>query len=1575
MTDGEEKREDLLTREEIDAIVGNIDVVSVVMYLRNQNNMELKFTLNELPPEFLELSVVDFGGLTDPIGQLSSWLAQQLSGFASWIASAVNNFINQMTETFKGFVQSGFTGLTSAFQTFVITPITNFVNQVVTLLTQTLPSSIQNVINQLGQWVKPVSDAINNFLNSLKNIGSQISNVFSPIVTTIQSFAQQVPTIVQNIVSGIQNLPNLLQNAVSGAISTLTNIFSRLHALGQQIWNTIQNVPSMIGNAIQTIQQNLGSLVSGIVQKIQEGAGGIIEALKSKISEIPTLLSNAIKGFQEGVSGAIENVKGVLSGAIDKAKEFIEGLKDVPSLVMKAVSDVSAWIWDHLPDWAKEFLKTAPKLLEQAGKNITGFINAIMQFPEWFPRWFSEHISKPISDALGNIGKWIWEHTPDWLKGTIENIKNFFTKDLVNFFTKTLPDFFTKTLPDFFTKTIPDAVKNFVDSVKSFPQWFPKWFSENISKPISDALGNVGKWIWEHTPDWFKGGIERIKEFFTKDLTDFFTKTLPDSFKWLKENVVDKIVDFFKNPKEALSKMWKDVSGFFSGAWEKLQEFAGWVKDAFTSAFKWIMDAFASLASPIADAIASFFAPHSPGILETIGGAFQKIGEAIFKPIILGINNAWQDVLKKIGEERLQTFQAFSKTAMNYYVNPFIWSFTSLAPFYLFIFGMRGASQVLGGLGEAIADRFRIGWQLGPHITIDLRPGYMLKEFSKVLWHEPPRMIRYFLSYMAFWLSQPYAKQFLAPFRDVMPIEIPSFRDLIELCRRSLGLQEPNRFLDYFRSFLSLYGYSSPLLSALTGRVYYEDAEKPFDVGGKEIRKLKVDDIPFVPQWDFIDFSKMEIVKNKLAIPYQDRFQIKRWMPLSLMYSIPDESTLARFMVRDIFYDYQSFMNVMRAKGVFDDTALMYYLSHYKYPSPDKLYEFYCRALAGLLWFTPVQEDVDYSYNLMKQMGIDPSEWGLKAPAELNILGSPKASELSSYIVSAITKYMRWHDYAPFNWAKNFTADAWLWMDMMADLPLRVDARWMYKWRTFSALAQQLEYLKAPSNIDPDAFGLSRVVIARGMHPKFVTPVVIGEQMNALTDERTLFRTGVMSAFAHNALKAETLSQILEGMFTVKMDAPVWNEAKKVFEFSSFDVPVRFLPAEQKLLELRTLYDRSNTYFRTLERLILSLIAENYDSPDNYVKYLKESAEKVFNVMSPIATALGLEKGYKYEFDETLEPILKSIAAFQNTRATLRRLRYWLRWSLYQMWNRFAQGKMSDEEIKKFLESIKKNLKLTDAEISFFEETAKFFRDVYRRQSKQDEIIIKLQRGEISEADAISEFAKIGIDKETAQALIESKAKGYVPTIQTLATLTEYVPEAIKLLDKVFDLHGVPKDERPYWKKYIQVKPVMDEIKKLLSEYITDYANGEISKGDLDTFLQSLKDFGFTDEEIKYYEKLAEMRKKRKKVKVKLPTVQTLTTLTEYVPDASKLKDKVYENENIPSDVRTYWDKYLKVKPVSDEVKSYISELVTVYAAGKIDKTYLTNELNSLKDYGLTDEEINFILKRAELRRKLREKA
>ena len=87
----------------------------------------------------------------------------------------------------------------------------------------------------------------------------------------------------------------------------------------------------------------------------------------------------------------------------------------------------------------------------------------------------------------------------------------------------------------------------------------------------------------------------------------------------------------------------------------------------------------------------------------------------------------------------------------------------------------------------------------------------------------------------------------------------------------------------------------------------------------------------------------------------------------------------------------------------------------------------------------------------------------------------------------------------------------------------------------------------------------------------------------------------------------------------------------------------------------------------------------------------------------------------------------------------------------------------------------------------------------------------------------------MGLDKETAEAILEREARVYRLTMSQLVTFAEYIPIPDDYFNKKMDLLGVPKEERTFWKAY-RVARVLDEwLKALYREIERDYVEGEIN--------------------------------------------------------------------------------------------------------------------------------------------------
>jgi hypothetical protein len=421
----------------------------------------------------------------------------------------------------------------------------------------------------------------------------------------------------------------------------------------------------------------------------------------------------------------------------------------------------------------------------------------------------------------------------------------------------------------------------------------------------------------------------------------------------------------------------------------------------------------------------------------------------------------------------------------------------------------------------------------------------------------------------------------------------------------------------------------------------------------------------------------------------------------------------------------------------------------------------------------------------------------------------------------------------------------------------------MWKWQVPDALAS-IAQIPMPSGVKatPSEWVLGQVTIATGMHPRYVPLIAASEMMNALSEERTFYRAGIVTALRGGFLDVKSAYDALRKVFTFKVTVPVYNASSMVYEWKQVEVPVVYLDPEVRLMLARSAVDWGTRAIDAVRRQLMRMVAINYAKPDEYLPAVQKVAQAVSDAVNKMLDALGASR-VPLTYSEVQAAIDQQLATLRRYEELLRRLRYFVRYSLYSMLQRFAQGYVSEAELDKYIDDIAESLKMMDEEKKFFRETALLMRDLAKRQQLEKLTIAKLKRGELKPEEAVSELVKIGWDKETAEAIVYTSTKTYVPSISTLSTLVELVPEAISMFNKVCDAQGVPEEERKYWLLYIQRKTVKDEVSRLVTELITDYAYGKITDADWNAFMSELKKFGYTDEEIQVLTAVAKLRRQR----------------------------------------------------------------------------------------------------------------
>ncbi|RLG73866.1 MAG: hypothetical protein DRO23_08020 [Thermoprotei archaeon] len=1358
-----------LTQEQIDFIANNLDAT---VFLKDLTVVE-HVPLSQVADEVLEKAVVEEGGLTDPVGQIISWLADQLSWVVESIVSAVDTLLSPI-------------GLN--VETILTTVIS---------LGDTIVGTANTIIENLGDYVSEL-------------ISSALTTILSTIDTAVTSFVSSLDYVLNEVLGIKIDLLN--------AFNTLKESF-RVNIL-DPILNLITNLPSMVADILtdisdyawnKIIRPLLDALIEGknVVATIVDIANTVIRDLQEGYVRIMETATAWLIERLEGIVTFLYDVRTVLSQLTTEVIDALSTLPErLPEIVTRMVAKAEEWVWEHLPDWAKKFLQEAPKSLNSVAVTFQGFVNAVLKF---------------------------WEETPIWLKPIISPLA---------------------TIVDFALK--PD-----------------------------EYIRNIGKSVWE---------------FLTSEFSAMLSLAMP---------VVGGLLKLV-------------VSGF---------------KDLSKVVLTTLQEAYTLLVNVAKPMIKKF----TLAITQPIGDLLTPMGDAIDSVL----KNTIKTIVEKGGEWKNLVF--------------------AIAVLHLAILVPVVLPRLLGALAHAISEiraqlsAFGFG---GLTLVLSGRPFY---ELSKIVSHVPYELSRAFIWSFGLVASEPFryvtrvgVKRTLSGLGlGNIPIDIPAMAYIIRQCRMK-GLVET---ADTVREILYFRGLPDWFVDAVTK--------------GVEIPKEVADIVSKKVQGEFIVIT--------------DRFGNARLVPTSMLFFYPTESDLTRFMIRDMFKEGEEYPNYATwgyRLGLHPDIAFFYYLLHFRYPPPERLWEFTSRGISGLLWYTLTEKG--------KELVTEEIKWTKafepKSPSELNFQYSK--------LLEMLERYMKWHDYARFSWAQGFTSDNMIMIDTLADIPTKIDQRWMVKWALYELMKEKGIEFSAPirdiakkvlepravsPKIQMDLTFFCRTLQATGLHPDWIPITAVAETINALSDERTLLRTGFLNLYKEGFWTLKDIDELLKGFFHASFKVAHFDMDAKNWVIRWLNVPVRFLPAERKLLELRGVFDRALDLLRDYSRAIYTGIRDLILEPTEAIQSIKNFVTLMNTEWFKAEVKEITDKEKELTVDEKWIKLYTKYAEQLREIYKIVRARYYARYLFWRLIYRFERGFITKDEIKTIIGNIVDKIKESPLVKELLEDVAETMADAYERNVKADAVISKFSRGILKYQQALNQLIALGLSSEVASALLEAKVKLYVPTVLTIATLSELVPEAVELLPEVFEIRGIPAHHRPYWEKYIKRKPLADDF-----GYVRTAIRGALREGvditqiDVQAVFREadkiwakvskwMAEFGIINEEFRlwyleaYIKQLTDIIKGKKDTWV--PTVSEMATISEVVPEVRKELDYVFEKRNIDERFRDYLRKYVKLAPWRDELRRVVTETITAYADGTIDENIFNQILSELKKYGYEDEEIEFIKFVAKLRK------
>jgi len=1086
----------------------------------------------------LDLMASSTAGVLDPLGQLQDWFKDIINSVSSWIVSGIETFINDYVLPAFNSLYSSVSGY---INTYVIplfdslySSITSFISDTLIPAINALPSTITDFLNTnvlpaingvistlsstIGDLLNGAISTITDFINSaIATIPELVSSVISGIIDTINSVFASISSaidavvstlsdIISGIVSSISDIVNsvasMIIDTIGGIVNTLSNI---INSVSSAILDAISAIPSLISSLGETIS----GLISGIVTTITDVLNTVSQAIISSISATIQALSDAFNTIFESIMGAIsgivttvtdlfsslsQTILNIISSAIQTLSDVIGSITEV---ISSAISGVIETLTSILSSFASSILDAISSIAQTLGATISSFIDTIINA--------ISGITSVILDALGSA----IESISSIISGIVETIISTLSSiassiiDVVsasiNAISETIGNILQMITSGFATlgAGITDlfniVVSSFQDMAnmvstgfQAISQTFMGFVNAILRLPemLASAFQQIGAWIWNALPDWLSAVssvVQGIQAF------------ISDPFGWIQSYIIQPIVEFGETLFSHLVNIGQMIWNGLNWLWERIVEIGQTIAQAIWNALK-------GFAEWVCNSIVGFFKTIGSTLYNALVTAITEVGKTIvsgFKQLFSGIFTIGRDVAGTIGsiikdmalwvfEPMLTTFtKAFKKQsieltktlethsppiedigyvleALGLLISEVVgshylgWGLSQvLHAFASFCDELRPISKAeLEGEGGCAVEpiglgarlRSLLGWalSLGWHI----KPSYIFRELAKDVRESTDEFFRGLIYGITIWATQPIVRMLNIAFRDLLVIELPSIPTMQEVVRRHMPRKDFENVLKKYVAMLKLYGYRTEVVDWLTNK--------------------------------------------EINIEIKDRFGTQRTIPLSLIYELPSASDVAKMMVRDLFASIEDFQKLYLARGMTPDIGALYYFLRFRYPPPERLWEFTTRGISGLLWVTLPDEERKEIEKEIKPIGAKMP----KPPVSLNF----KAGTL----FSAFKTYMKWHDYFRGSWLPDFTSDNLLYIDTLADIPTKIDQRWMVKWGIYELLRDKKVTLESPihdfvnkvieqnpaSEIQMDLTNFSRTLQATGIHPYWI-PVTI----------------------------------------------------------------------------------------------------------------------------------------------------------------------------------------------------------------------------------------------------------------------------------------------------------------------------------------------------------------------------------------------------------------------------------------------------------------------------------------------------
>jgi len=267
----------------------------------------------DLLPEYMKDWRI--GGITDPLGQLVTWLWNQIKGAFDWVIMKVWQFLVDVRDT----LVRTLTPVIGAVSTFV-GGLINTLSSAVSSLSSWLTTAIGTVTRTLGNIGATLAASFSSVLSS---ISSGLSSLWGQITSAVGSIINTLGSWAGKIYGWIQGIPGAISGFIESARAFIVDAIGRIIGFWGGVWNAIKGgvdwvVTGLSAGLSQLLAglTNLGSIVSGWIQNLGRAISAGLTTIGASIAGIAATLSSAFSGLVSSLTGIWNTFAGTISAAL-----------------------------------------------------------------------------------------------------------------------------------------------------------------------------------------------------------------------------------------------------------------------------------------------------------------------------------------------------------------------------------------------------------------------------------------------------------------------------------------------------------------------------------------------------------------------------------------------------------------------------------------------------------------------------------------------------------------------------------------------------------------------------------------------------------------------------------------------------------------------------------------------------------------------------------------------------------------------------------------------------------------------------------------------------------------------------------------------------------------------------------------------------------------------------------------------------------------------------------------------------------------------------------------------------------